>query len=187
MLFITRKYLQCLPLTTAHQCANSRTGGYPTEPALSVAKPNFLHAIIIPVHLNPPLAPPPTHHPPTTTVTTQTPPPPSKAPASPIITSKTTTTRSPPQSQTAMSFLGFGKPQPTLAEKMAAAEQELEMITDMFNRFFLPSVLPSFSKPVIYFYIYFSHNNLNLNAHTQAHPIMPQQMHPNRLQRGGPE
>ncbi|PWW76427.1 hypothetical protein C7212DRAFT_317885 [Tuber magnatum] len=33
-----------------------------------------------------------------------------------------------------MSFLGFGKPQPTLAEKMTAAEQELEMITDMFNR-----------------------------------------------------
>lgn len=40
-----------------------------------------------------------------------------------------------------MSFLGFGKPQPTLAEKMSAAEQELEMITDMFNRFYPPLLL----------------------------------------------
>lgn len=34
-----------------------------------------------------------------------------------------------------MSFLGFGgRPQPSSAEKIAAAEQELEMVTDMFNR-----------------------------------------------------
>ncbi|KAA8893870.1 Tim10/DDP family zinc finger-domain-containing protein [Sphaerosporella brunnea] len=34
-----------------------------------------------------------------------------------------------------MSFLGFGgAAQPTSAQKIAAAEQELEMITDMFNR-----------------------------------------------------
>ncbi|KAH0606641.1 uncharacterized protein LAJ45_05007 [Morchella importuna] len=33
-----------------------------------------------------------------------------------------------------MSFLGFGQPQPTSAQKIAAAKQELEMVTDMFNR-----------------------------------------------------
>ncbi|KAL7267485.1 protein transporter tim10 [Rhizina undulata] len=33
-----------------------------------------------------------------------------------------------------MSFLGFGQPQPSSAQKIAAAEQELEMVTDMFNR-----------------------------------------------------
>ncbi|KAF8535171.1 Tim10/DDP family zinc finger-domain-containing protein [Trichophaea hybrida] len=34
-----------------------------------------------------------------------------------------------------MSFLGFGgAPQPTSAQKIAAAETELEMVTDMFNR-----------------------------------------------------
>jgi len=33
-----------------------------------------------------------------------------------------------------MSFLGFGGAQPSSVQKIAAAEQELEMITDMFNR-----------------------------------------------------
>lgn len=35
-----------------------------------------------------------------------------------------------------MSFLGFGSaaPQPTSEQKIAAAETELEMVTDMFNR-----------------------------------------------------
>jgi len=33
-----------------------------------------------------------------------------------------------------MPFLGFGGVQPSSAQKIAAAEQELEMITDMFNR-----------------------------------------------------
>jgi import inner membrane translocase subunit TIM10 len=34
-----------------------------------------------------------------------------------------------------MSFLGFGgAPQPTSAQKLAAAEQEIEMYTDMFTR-----------------------------------------------------
>ncbi|KAI5785815.1 Tim10/DDP family zinc finger-domain-containing protein [Geopyxis carbonaria] len=34
-----------------------------------------------------------------------------------------------------MSFLGFGGAAgPTSAQKLAAAEQELEMVTDMFNR-----------------------------------------------------
>jgi hypothetical protein len=34
-----------------------------------------------------------------------------------------------------MSFLfGGGRPQPSSAEKIAAAEQEIEMVSDMFNR-----------------------------------------------------
>ncbi|KAI5810350.1 mitochondrial import inner membrane translocase subunit tim10 [Pyronema omphalodes] len=33
-----------------------------------------------------------------------------------------------------MSFLGFGGSQRSSAEKIAAAETELEMVTDMFNR-----------------------------------------------------
>ncbi|KAF2429467.1 hypothetical protein EJ08DRAFT_562418, partial [Tothia fuscella] len=34
-----------------------------------------------------------------------------------------------------MSFLfGGGRPQPTSAEKIAAAEAEIEMVSDMFNR-----------------------------------------------------
>jgi len=35
-----------------------------------------------------------------------------------------------------MSFLfGGGRPQPTSAEKIAAAETEVEMVSDMFNRY----------------------------------------------------
>jgi len=33
-----------------------------------------------------------------------------------------------------MSFLGLGGAKPSSAQKIAAAEQELEMVTDMFNR-----------------------------------------------------
>ncbi|KAJ1327673.1 TIM10-like protein [Microdochium nivale] len=33
-----------------------------------------------------------------------------------------------------MSFLGFGRPQPTSAEKIAAAEAEMKMLTDMMSR-----------------------------------------------------
>jgi mitochondrial import inner membrane translocase subunit TIM10 len=33
-----------------------------------------------------------------------------------------------------MSFLFGGRPQPTSAEKIAAAETEIEMVSDMFNR-----------------------------------------------------
>jgi import inner membrane translocase subunit TIM10 len=38
-----------------------------------------------------------------------------------------------------MSFLFGGAPQPSSAQKIAAAEAELDMVTDMFNRqvFFL--------------------------------------------------
>lgn len=41
-----------------------------------------------------------------------------------------------------MSFLGFGQPQQTSAQKIAAAKQELEMVTDMFNRY-IPSTPPN--------------------------------------------
>jgi import inner membrane translocase subunit TIM10 len=34
-----------------------------------------------------------------------------------------------------MSFLGLGQPKMSSAQKIAAAEQELEMVTDMFNRY----------------------------------------------------
>jgi len=38
-----------------------------------------------------------------------------------------------------MSFLGFGgRPQPSSAEKIAAAEAEIEMVSNMFNQSVLP-------------------------------------------------
>ncbi|EKD18094.1 hypothetical protein LZ554_008540 [Drepanopeziza brunnea f. sp. 'monogermtubi'] len=33
-----------------------------------------------------------------------------------------------------MSMFGMGRPQPSSAEKIAAAEQEMDLVTDMFNR-----------------------------------------------------
>jgi len=40
-----------------------------------------------------------------------------------------------------MSMFGFGRPQPSSAEKIAAAEQEMDMITDMFNKYVTQYVL----------------------------------------------
>jgi hypothetical protein len=34
-----------------------------------------------------------------------------------------------------MSMFGFGRPQPSSAEKIAAAEQEMDLVTDMFNKY----------------------------------------------------
>jgi import inner membrane translocase subunit TIM10 len=34
-------------------------------------------------------------------------------------------------------FGGFGRPQPSSAEKIAAAEAEMDLVTDMFNKYFL--------------------------------------------------
>ena len=34
-----------------------------------------------------------------------------------------------------MSMFGLGRPQPSSAEKIAAAEQEMDLITDMFNKY----------------------------------------------------
>jgi hypothetical protein len=43
-----------------------------------------------------------------------------------------------------MSMFGIGRPQPSSAEKIAAAEQEMDLVTDMFNKYFpfLPSPKP---------------------------------------------
>jgi import inner membrane translocase subunit TIM10 len=37
-------------------------------------------------------------------------------------------------------MFGLGRPQPSSAEKIAAAEQEMDLVTDMFNKFvsFMP-------------------------------------------------
>jgi hypothetical protein len=53
-----------------------------------------------------------------------------------------------------MSMFGLGRPQPSSAEKIAAAEQEMDLITDMFNKYDSPfpsfpshnSILPSQAK-----------------------------------------
>jgi import inner membrane translocase subunit TIM10 len=42
-----------------------------------------------------------------------------------------------------MSMFGFGRPQPSSAEKIAAAEQEMDMITDMFSKYVLFQTRPS--------------------------------------------
>jgi hypothetical protein len=42
-----------------------------------------------------------------------------------------------------MSMLGFGRPQPSSAEKIAAAEAEMDLVTDMFNKYDLQPSLPA--------------------------------------------
>ena len=37
-----------------------------------------------------------------------------------------------------MSFLGFGRPQPSSAEKIAAVENELKVIAEMHTRYDIP-------------------------------------------------
>jgi mitochondrial import inner membrane translocase subunit TIM10 len=32
-------------------------------------------------------------------------------------------------------MFGFGRPQPSSAEKIAVAEQEMDLVTDMFNKY----------------------------------------------------
>jgi hypothetical protein len=39
-----------------------------------------------------------------------------------------------------MSFLGFGRPQPTSAEKIAAVENELRMVAEMHSRYASPAL-----------------------------------------------
>jgi hypothetical protein len=41
-----------------------------------------------------------------------------------------------------MSMFGLGRPQPSSAEKIAAAEQEMDLVTDMFNKYVFPFPLP---------------------------------------------
>lgn len=38
-----------------------------------------------------------------------------------------------------MSFLGFGRQQPSSAEKIAAVEAEMKLMADMMNRYVFPS------------------------------------------------
>lgn len=44
-----------------------------------------------------------------------------------------------------MSFLGFGRPQPTSAEKIAAVENELKVIAEMHSRYVAAFPFLSFS------------------------------------------
>jgi hypothetical protein len=43
-----------------------------------------------------------------------------------------------------MSFLGFGRPQPSSAEKIAAVENELKVIAEMHTRYDVPPHTLSF-------------------------------------------
>lgn len=38
-------------------------------------------------------------------------------------------------------MFGLGRPQPSSAEKIAAAEQEMDLVTDMFNKYASPEIL----------------------------------------------
>jgi import inner membrane translocase subunit TIM10 len=39
-------------------------------------------------------------------------------------------------------MFGLGRPQPSSAEKIAAAEQEMDLVTDMFNKYAILPLLP---------------------------------------------
>jgi hypothetical protein len=41
-----------------------------------------------------------------------------------------------------MSFLGFGRPQPTSAEKIAAVENEVKVMSEMHSRYAAPFLSP---------------------------------------------
>jgi import inner membrane translocase subunit TIM10 len=43
-------------------------------------------------------------------------------------------------------MFGLGRPQPSSAEKIAAAEQEMDLVTDMFNKYVSPSALVSIPR-----------------------------------------
>lgn len=47
-----------------------------------------------------------------------------------------------------MSFLGFGRPQPSSAEKIAAVEAEMKLMADMMNRYVAVDLFPDFSVRV---------------------------------------
>lgn len=46
-----------------------------------------------------------------------------------------------------MSFLGFGRPQPSSAEKIAAVEAEMKLMADMMNRYVVAWALPTSTSP----------------------------------------
>jgi len=68
-------------------------------------------------------------------------------------------------------FGGFGRPQPSSAEKIAAAEAEMDLVTDMFNKYDLQPSLPilnSFNLLILY-----------LKTPTSMH----EEVHPKRIPR----
>ena len=68
-------------------------------------------------------------------------------------------------------FGGFGRPQPSSAEKIAAAEAEMDLVTDMFNKYDLQPSLPILN----------SFNLLILYLKTPA--SMHEEVHPKRIPR----
>jgi len=54
-----------------------------------------------------------------------------------------------------MSFLFGGRPQLSSAEKLAAAETEVEMVSDLFNRYFLSPFAPSSISWIDKYYVAF--------------------------------
>lgn len=46
-----------------------------------------------------------------------------------------------------MSFLGFGRPQPSSAEKIAAVEAEMKLMADMMNRYAYHAGSPTWIPP----------------------------------------
>lgn len=63
-------------------------------------------------------------------------------------------------------MFGFGRPQPSSAEKIAAAEQEMDLVTDMFNKYVsslsISSYAPAWKEPA---------NSLSMrtNKHLDSH------------------
>lgn len=62
------------------------------------------------------------------------------------------------------SMFGFGRPQPSSAEKIAAAETEIEMVSDMFTRY----VAPLYSRARLHdFFLYKNTQGLNSSILTR--------------------
>lgn len=64
-------------------------------------------------------------------------------------------------------LFGMGRPQPSSAEKIAAAEQEMDMVADMFSKFV------SSASPL----------QASADCDAQTHKVVPQEMHSPNLQR----
>lgn len=65
-----------------------------------------------------------------------------------------------------MSFLPFGRPQPSSAEKIAAAETEMEMIGEMMTRY------TALSAPDL------DNRFADISPRGQTEPILRQKVHP---------
>lgn len=92
-----------------------------------------------------------------------------------------------------MSFLGFGRPQPTSAEKIAAVEAEMKLIIDMQNRY-APStlhwrILKTHKYCPLAIASHYKCRKLTIGTATwqrtlQTQQDVPEQVHPQRLPRG---